>query len=91
MNPATTRTFWRDPVGILPTPKLGTMLRVELAQRVGDSWGPHVVGQAEVFEGGKLKLSITTVSQAGRDAVAFLADDILDAELWGSKPVVRLR
>jgi hypothetical protein len=68
------------------------MLRVELAQRVGDrGWGPHVVGEAETFEGGKVKLFITTITEAGRTAVALLADDILDAVIWGSKPVVRLR
>jgi hypothetical protein len=36
-------------------------------------------------------LSITTITEAGRTAVALLADDILDAVIWGSKPVVRLR
>jgi hypothetical protein len=92
VNPATTRTFWVEPV--VPRPGLvpGTKLRVELDQIVDDRGrGPHVVGEAEVFEGGKLKLSITTVSAAGRAAVGFVADDILDVVLWGSTPIVRLR
>lgn len=91
MNSANTRIFWRDPVGLGPILKPGTKLRVELDQIVDGRRGPHFCGEAEVYEGNKLKLSLITISEAGRAAIAFLADDILDAQLWGSTPVVRLR
>jgi hypothetical protein len=95
MNPANNRVFWETPVNPRPL-EVGTMLKVELYQAVADLSGhygelrPHVVGQAEVVKDGTLKLSLSTISAAGREAAALLEDGVVDVVLWGSQPVIRL-
>jgi hypothetical protein len=82
------RLIWVRPKGQAPRP--GTTLHVVLEQNV-DGRQLHTVGEAEVFEGGRALLKITQASSAGRVAGALMADDMLDAVFWGSRPTVRLR
>ena len=82
------RIIWVRPKG--QAPRAGTTLRVVLEQNVGGRQ-LHKVGEAEIFEGGRVLLKITQASLAGRVAGELIAEEMLDAVFWGSSPTIRLR
>jgi hypothetical protein len=55
-----------------------------------DRW-LHRVGEATVYRGGSVLLRLTEASPAGRTAVEWLQEGLLDVSYWGSAPSIRLR
>jgi hypothetical protein len=51
----------------------------------------HRVGEATVYRGGSVLLRLTEASPAGRTAVEWLQEGLLDVSYWGSAPSIRLR
>jgi hypothetical protein len=71
----------------------GTLLGVMLDQNVMDRFGsnhpsPHLAGRCEVLADGRLALSLTRYSEAGRTARGLLDIDALDVTVEGDPPVV---
>lgn len=83
-----TQTVWVRPKGPRAPPP-GTEVRIQLEQNLGGR-PLHLVGVAELFEGGRALLKLTD-TEAGRVAAELLREDCLDAVFWGSKPTLRLR
>jgi hypothetical protein len=81
-------TIWVRPKGP-QAPRPGTKLRVQLEQNV-HSRQLHNVGSAEIHEGGRALLKLTSL-EAGRVAAELLREDCLDVVFWGSQPTLRLR
>jgi hypothetical protein len=74
----------------------GTLLGVMLDQNVMDRFGrnhpgPHSAGRCEVLADGRLALSLTRYSEAGRTARGLLDIDALDVTVEGDPLVVWLR
>ena len=91
MRPLT--VFVVEPINPRKPLRAGEVLPVSLEQTISGfsghhEKGPHPVGRAETLPNGKLRISITDTN-AGRHAIAMLADDLLDTVHW--KGTARLR
>jgi hypothetical protein len=86
-------TFVVRPINPRPPQRAGEALPVSLDQTIldhtgHDDKGPHPCGKAEVLPDGRLRISILHTN-AGRQAIGMLEDDLLEVVLWSGS--VRLR